>query len=313
MKKLLLLLCGVLFFCSCKDIEPTMQGTLKKLEGNSATVEASLPDSISKNKDEMLTFYLASDKDAFLNTPLTADGKNYFIYADNAKVELSKVHYPTVGKIKDSYGGGKFLSFFLMLILAFISLGIAADEDYKYKTKFIVCSILLFLFLGINYAIRHVQDASIFNISAYGKLLIYSQEMSIIEEQGTKKIFYDVHCSECRCGCSLDNFEKKSDQVGIIRNQEDENFLVTSQSKENLEATVKCLNQENQKAIQKLNKWFIWTSCIQIVIVLFILLMVYVDENKDEIDKYIQEQKEKKKKNFHENLSEDGKQGHGSF
>lgn len=137
--------------------------------------------------------------------------------------------------------------------------------------------------------------------------------MSVIEEQGEKKIYYDVNCSECCCGCSLDNFKKKSEQVGIIRNQEDENFLVISQSKENLEAMVKCLNQENQKAIQNLNRWFIWTSCIQIVIVLFLSFMKYVSENENKIREYMQQRKEKKKKNFHENLSEDGKQGHGGF
>ena len=313
MKRLLLILSGILFLCSCEDMEPTMQGTLERLEDNSATIKTSLPDSISSNDYEILTFELASNKDAFLNTPLKADGKNYFIYAENAKVELSKVHYPTVSKIKDSYGGSKFLIIALMLILTFVILGILCDDDKKYKTEFILCCVLLSLFLGTNCAIRYCQKVSVFNISTYGKLLIHTQKMSVIEEQGVKKIYYDVNCSECCCDCSLDNFEKKSDQVGIIRNQEDKNFLIISQSKESLEAMVKCLNQENQKAIQNLNKWFIWTSCIQIVIVLFFMLMVYVDENEDKIREYLQKRKEKKKKSFHENLSEDGKQGHGSF
>ena len=41
--------------------------------------------------------------------------------------------------------------------------------------------------------------------------------------------------------------------------------------------------------------------------------MKYVSENENKIREYMQQRKEKKKKNFHENLSEDGKQGHGSF
>ena len=49
MKQLLLILSGILFLCSCEDMEPTMQGTLERLEDNSATIKTSLPDSISSN------------------------------------------------------------------------------------------------------------------------------------------------------------------------------------------------------------------------------------------------------------------------
>lgn len=90
MKKLLLLMCSVIFvLSSCNEVSnrPVAEGTLTEIGTTSATIDGKV-------------YHIDSNVDFILNTPLSCNGEKVFVYASGDKLFVSKINKQNIGTIK---------------------------------------------------------------------------------------------------------------------------------------------------------------------------------------------------------------------
>lgn len=317
MKQLLLILSGILFFCSCSsDYEKIAQGKLEKLDGNTATV--SVPAShvkvyVNEQKmpvNENLVFNLASNKDAFLDIPLTI-GQDVFIYNKGSEVLLSQTNQDIVNDLTRNGVTTAILCFVMSGFILLLGIGFTGETgESKDVFQIVIFALGLLLSVGFNWWISSIP-ANQYIIKDCGKLILHNDNIVILKtEQGNKT--YEGNIRSIDVKSEPNSLQETSDDYALLEDkawQKSTKYLVSCNNQEILKKTLTKVNEENVQS-HRYGKIGIWgVNTFYIIIYLSLLWYVYQIAICDFFRKLFK----KKKKEFKEEISEDERHGKGSF
>lgn len=316
MKQLLLILSGILFFCSCSsDYEKIAQGKLEKLDGNTATV--SVPAShvkiyVNEQKmpvNENLVFNLASNKDAFLDIPLHS-GQDVFIYNKGDEVLLSQTNQDIANDLTRNGVTTAVLCFVMSGMIFILCIGFAGEGKIKDNKEMFLLVVGLLISVGFNWWISSIP-ANQYIIKGCGKLILHNDNIVILKtKQGNKTYEGNIRSIDVK---SEQNFlQETSDDYALLEDkawQKSAKYLVSCNNQEILKKTLTKVNEENVQS-HRYGKIGIWgVNTFYIIIYLSLLWYVYQIAICDFFHKLFK----KKKKEFKEEISEDERHGKGSF
>lgn len=261
MKKLLLLMCSVIFvLSSCNEVSnrPVAEGTLTEIGTTSATIDGKV-------------YHIDSNVDFILNTPLSCNGEKVFVYASGDKLFVSKINKQNIGTIKSDsliLGLTETYSLFLAGILTICYLVICRHGAREIRGKrwliYGILSILptITLLLGKSFPKLQALNFTSCNVEFldFGKLI--SQDSSFITLNGKQWRILET--------TSLDEKKLKISESYAIISINGEKKLAQASSSKQIKTEIEYINKT-----QKNYGWLDFTIIVLNLLGLYFSISIY--------------------------------------
>ena len=309
MKRLLLILSGILFLCSCSsDYELETKGKLEKLDGNTATIQSCISDFSESESPQIID--LANNKDIILNTDLQV-GQEVFVYTKDNQTFLSQLNQEEIDKLGFKVSGNVSILLFSIVIgwlLIKISHFVITRCNFSIWKTIIISLIGFLLYWGLNYSIASVSPKQL-KIQDYGELVFRTKHTTVLKTAQGNKTY-----KEYVVLTNISNQFNETSHYALLKSSWESLYqeLIPCHNPQRLEKTLSQVNKQNQQIFTKLKKSLAFLSLLYFCIIITISVIFY----KDEISEYFEERKRKKrlkKAILKEEISEDERHGKGSF